>query len=517
MSPQAAERKYSVRFLRLQMPNENRANASAGTGRSIPAPSQPSAKSQTSANSARSTSHGTSGEAEAAAPIKPVAVQERHPFQLPPQTHVQPVTQTIVQMDLPPQILLKHTIPLPTVVLWNQTKPAPPMRKQFVAPPAKKIATMPQSLPVAVALDPPNQEIEVANVNVAASILNNVPKVVLPPSVASPVSSPGEERAKEIPQIGLASSSQPSAANLISLPNTPLRSANLLGIPPVNQISPNDVAKAGSSAGDGAPGNAHQGSGELGAAGDSGAGVSGKQGTGNGGASSGLHAGSLTGAGPGGADKMAGLAGAGSAAGAASAGGAGRATASTSTGGTGTAALGNGADGRKAGSGNGSDADLGSGVAGLTRINLPKDGKFGVVVLGSSTSSRYPQVAGALSGKVVYTVYLRVGLRKNWILQYCLPKTVEKGKGTAVAIDAPWPFLIMRPDRWSASDPDYIMVHGMLTAAGRFDQLAMVFPEELDNKDLLLNSLKLWDFRPASRDGEPTAVEVLLIIPREVE
>jgi hypothetical protein len=447
--------------------------------------------------------------------MKQVTAQERRLFQLPPQTHVQPVTQTIVQMDLPPQILLKHTIPLPTVVLWNQTKPAPPMRKQFVAPPAKKIATAPQSLPVAVALDPPNQEIEVANVNVAASILNNVPKVVLPPSVASPVSSPGEERAKEIPQIGLASSSQASAANLISLPNTPLRSANVLGIPPVNQIAPHDLA--GSSAGDGAPGNAHQGSGELGAAGDSGAGAAGKQGTGNGGTSSGLHAGSSTGTGPGGSDKTAGLAGAGSAGGAASAGSGGRGSASASNGGTGTAAIGNGADGHKTGLGNGSDADLGSGIPGLTRINLPKDGKFGVVVLGSSTSSRYPQVAGALSGKVVYTVYLRVGLRKNWILQYCLPKTVEKGKGTAVAIDAPWPFLIMRPDRWSASDPDYIMVHGMLTAAGRFDQLAMVFPEELDNKDLLLNSLKLWDFRPASRDGEPTAVEVLLIIPREAE
>jgi hypothetical protein len=34
---------------------------------------------------------------------------------------------------------------------------------------------------------------------------------------------------------------------------------------------------------------------------------------------------------------------------------------------------------------------------------------------------------------------------------------------------------------------------------------------------LLLKSLKLWAFRPASRDGEPIAVEVLLIIPRETE
>jgi hypothetical protein len=61
------------------------------------------------------------------------------------------------------------------------------------------------------------------------------------------------------------------------------------------------------------------------------------------------------------------------------------------------------------------------------------------------------------------------------------------------------------------------MIHGFITAAGRFDQLAVVYPDELDKKDLLLSSLKLWDFRPASRDGEPAAVEVLLIIPHEAE
>ncbi len=186
----------------------------------------------------------------------------------------------------------------------------------------------------------------------------------------------------------------------------------------------------------------------------------------------------------------------------------------------GTGAAGQGAGDSNSGDGLGSRDGLGNGTAGLTRINLPKDGKFGVVVLGSADSARYPESAGALGGKVVYTVYLKVGLRKSWILQYCLPKTSEKKipvKARATPLDAPWPFLIMRPDRWSDSDPTYIMVHGMLTEAGQFDQLAMVFPEELEKKDFLLHSLKLWAFRPASRDGEPTAVEVLLIIPREPE
>ena len=54
-----------------------------------------------------------------------------------------------------------------------------------------------------------------------------------------------------------------------------------------------------------------------------------------------------------------------------------------------------------------------------------------------------------------------------------------------------------------------------VTNEGKFDQLAMVFPEDLEKKELLMNSLKLWAFRPASRDGVPVPVEILLIIPRE--
>jgi hypothetical protein len=140
------------------------------------------------------------------------------------------------------------------------------------------------------------------------------------------------------------------------------------------------------------------------------------------------------------------------------------------------------------------------------------------MVLGSASSARYPESVGALSGKVVYTVYLKVGLRKSWILQYCLKTANNEGNGngrSATPIQAPWPFLIMRPDQRGAADPDYIIVHGSVTDAGKFDQLAMVFPDDLEEKELLMNSLKLWAFRPASRDGVPVPVEVLLIIPRE--
>ena len=159
-------------------------------------------------------------------------------------------------------------------------------------------------------------------------------------------------------------------------------------------------------------------------------------------------------------------------------------------------------------------------IAGLRRIELPKDGKFGAVISGSSASGSYPESAGALSGKIVYTVYIKVGLRKSWILQYCLPKNEEKSPANGragVGIEAPWPFLMMRPDQGRASDPDYMILHGTITAAGRFDHLAVIFPADYAEKELLLSSLQMWEFRPAARDGVPVAVEALLIIPHQPE
>jgi hypothetical protein len=515
-APRSPTRNYSVRFVHLEMPIEHHGGESPGASRSGASANAESARLQTSAGRAQEA--GAAREkSEPATLAQPAIARETRRFQLPPNTRVQPVKQTLVQMDLPSDIVLKQEIPLPTVLLWTETKLPPPMRRQFVAPPVKKAPTITQSLPVALALDPPNQAIDVSNQNLASAIINDTPHLIHPPTIASPVSIAGQEPAKEIPQIGLANSSQPSTANLISQPNTPLRSSGILVLPPANQIAASDRASAGSSAGDGETGNTQHASGTVGhGVGGPGAGELAMQGKGSGGTTASGPQPGENGTGSGSSNRGSGLAGA---------------TASTGNGGGGTASVGNGGGTASAGNGagnptgagaggNGSELAPGNSTPGLTRIAAPKDGKFAVVVLGSADSTRYPESVGALSGKVVYTVYLRVGLRKSWILQYCLPKTAEKsasGNPSSTPLEAPWPFLILRPDRWSASDPDYVMVHGMITSAGQFDQVAMVFPDELDKKDLLLSSLKSWAFRPARRDGEPTAVEVLLIIPREVE
>jgi hypothetical protein len=61
------------------------------------------------------------------------------------------------------------------------------------------------------------------------------------------------------------------------------------------------------------------------------------------------------------------------------------------------------------------------------------------------------------------------------------------------------------------------MVHGFVNTAGRFEQLAVIFPTELAEAKFLLRALQQWQFRPAMQNGQASQVEVLIIIPAETE
>lgn len=157
-------------------------------------------------------------------------------------------------------------------------------------------------------------------------------------------------------------------------------------------------------------------------------------------------------------------------------------------------------------------------LANSKRILLPKDGKFGAVVMGSSSTGPYTEAQGALSGKILYTVYLRVGLKKNWILQYGLPKSAEAAaapRGGTANLEAPWPYLLVTPHYSALLDQQYIILRGTLNTAGRLEQLKLITPSDYGGRELLESTLQIWQFRPAKKDGEDTAVEVLLIIPRQ--
>jgi hypothetical protein len=465
-------RKYSVRFLRLQLAREHRERGASGISQPGGAFRQPGGL-QGAAGGPRSQTASASGTSGPLLRTELAVKREHRQFELPPTARVDPVKQTLVQLDLPPDIVLKHDIAIPTALLWAQRETPPPMRKQFVAPPLKRASRAAQSLPVAAMLEPPNLEMNVSDLNIGAAFLNDTPHLVRPPAIATPVSSPGVEQAKQIPQVGVADSSQPSAANLISLPDSPLRASTIIILPPANQIAPSGAENTGSLAGHGptadgtqrtggTQGNGVQGQGHSavgsGAAGADNAGTgengSGTLGSGNGSAGSGRSSGNLG----------SGAAGSSSGTGAGGVGVGGLRSGSGTGGGLGS---GDGGGSRGMGGAGGPDGTLGTGMAGVTRLTLPKDGHYGVVVVGSGVAAPYPESVGALGGKMVYTVYLRVGLRKNWILQYCLPKAAEQritARGSATPLDAPWPFLILRPNELTSPGEGYVMIHGMITS-----------------------------------------------------
>jgi hypothetical protein len=154
-----------------------------------------------------------------------------------------------------------------------------------------------------------------------------------------------------------------------------------------------------------------------------------------------------------------------------------------------------------------------------TRFTQPKDGQFGVVVVGSSLAEQYPETVSLWSGRLIYTVYLHVGPGKSWILQYSLPRdAAPTAAGAVTRPEAPWPFDMVRPHL----DPndfnsDAIMIHGYVNPTGHFERLAIVFPTDFGKSKLVLNALEQWQFRPARQNGQIAAVEVLLIIPEEPE
>jgi hypothetical protein len=152
-------------------------------------------------------------------------------------------------------------------------------------------------------------------------------------------------------------------------------------------------------------------------------------------------------------------------------------------------------------------------------ITLPRDGQFGAVVVGDALEDAYPETAGVWSGRLAYTVYLHVGLSRNWILQYSLPASADAAAGGNVSrLEAPWPFNIVRPNLApGAINADALMVHGFVNQAGRFEALSIAFPPEFPLAQFLVGLLEQWQFRPATQNGQNVKVEVLLIIPEELQ
>ena len=366
----------------------------------------------------------------------------------------EPGPQTLIQPDLPRHVTLKEKIPVPTVVIWS---PKRKTAKNLVAP----LPDKPTAADVNPAADPPNEEVSLADLSVSSTnALAEVHDIF--PSTTSPVVVHGPDQVQLPPATVSQTTAQPTPAAVLSLSDVQMREGTV-SLPPVNE-----TASASS------PGALAQGP----------AGI--RQQTGRGNKEStapGIGNGQAAGV-PGDSTQAAAK-----------------------------------VTGNKPESGQSAVAASGPGDRLTTnQITLPKDGQFGAVVVGATLEEKYPEVAEMWSGRMAYTVYLHVGLAKSWILQYSLPNAEDAANaGNISRLEAPWPYNIVRPNLSADRiNSDALMVHGYVNQAGRFERLAVEFPPEFDQAQFVLDALAQWQFRPAAQNGQNEKVEVVLIIPEEM-
>ncbi len=180
--------------------------------------------------------------------------------------------------------------------------------------------------------------------------------------------------------------------------------------------------------------------------------------------------------------------------------------------------------GKGAGSGSGTGTGTGSGkgrAAAGQVINKPQGGTYDAVVIQSSPVDQYPETRGLLSGRPIYSVYISAGTAKDWTLYFCIPNAKPpETSGPVVTIGAPetpvrapYAYKLVRPDVKLPSYERYVLLHGFVSAEGRFQNIHIVRTILPEVDAAILAAMADWEFRAATKDGVPIQVEFLLSIP----
>ncbi len=378
---------------------------------------------------------------------------------------------TVVQPDVPDTPIVMKQTPLPSLLLWSAKRPDVKLQTA----PVQKMANV--NVRPAIVRPTPQQNFTDTPISTTAF----TSKLPMPdPGSSTPIMVRGPDLADRLPQTHNDISTQEASGAVMSIAENHMTQGTIM-LPAFNQTARGTE--------DGALGVGKSGNGQQ-----NGPGTANSQGAQNGTPQS-QGAGGRTN-GPAGNEHGTS---AGNGANAGNGKGSGNTKSATGTGGGGPGGTGQGAE------------------PSFTRISLPPNGQFGVVVVGSTLSDEYPETNDIWGGRLIYSVYLKVGLSRNWILQYSLPADVDaKTASGDKHVDAPWPYFLVRPNASPENvNADALMVHGFVNAAGRFEGLSVVFPPRFSQAQLLLAALQQWQFRPAKHDGKPARVEILLIIPED--
>ncbi len=428
-------------------------------------------------------------------------------FQLPP-LRVRKTDQTLLQPDFAPDLPVLSEITLPEIFFWAPLPAAAPrVRKPFVMPGSAEPFAQPPRLDAPPQLTAPNWETLTLDVQVAAA-LEGRPDALLAPSISLPIRMPDFDRPTPQTHVSVDRSvGDPLSVLALNWRLRPLREELL--VPPGNQLA--EIF---------GPGARGEGEAGGGSAESRGVGASGERST-EAAATvepSGRPAEAAMAEPPKRRD-----------AGAESATRARQAAVSRSSSSSTDAPRGRAANGARESPLSPTPSSDMQATAARTgpappvgvRMEHPPGGVFDVVVVQPAPMDGFAESTGALSGRPVYSVFLNVGAAKPWILQYCIPgedqTTVISGGvvrlGNPAPVSAPYPRVTYLPALRSRPG-SYMMVHGYLGADGRFQQLEVLRAADRDEAQSVLPVLERWEFRPATREGRPVQVEILLAIPR---
>lgn len=196
-----------------------------------------------------------------------------------------------------------------------------------------------------------------------------------------------------------------------------------------------------------------------------------------------------------------------------------------------------GGSGKSASSKNGAASSAVALNANPTPIKIihPSTGKHDVTIIHSGVEQMLPEARGLLEGDPVYTVYLNVGWTREWILHFCVPQegpaqpkqvggVVTLG-GAAPEVKPPYPLVTLAPPQ-SILPPAppiplsqaerrrlHMLFHGYLGPNGKFQNMRQRATTESDAGVQVLKQLEGWEMRPATRDGLPVRVQVIVVVP----
>jgi hypothetical protein len=137
--------------------------------------------------------------------------------------------QTLVQPDLPPNVVLPPDTPIPAALLWSSVN----SHVKKINPPPQQVTATADVPPT---FDPPNHELNLADLKISGTSYATVTPAP-PPSTTSPIVVHGHQPVQRVPQMASSSSEPPTPASVMSISDLQMRDG-IIALPPVNQTAP---------------------------------------------------------------------------------------------------------------------------------------------------------------------------------------------------------------------------------------------------------------------------------------